>query len=256
MNKWDYLANLFSEALGEKYDIKYYENNEAKWESILIDDMIHGNMLVSNGTTTKTAGTVIETQQIAITFALPIELVAFSEAIQTIEDTFKDLHGLLGSYSGNMLAYSYSYRSDAVKVTIKGTDYATMTVYGMLISYEEAVLASEAKLTINGTVLEGVISIIYSNQHATEGAVYGFSSPIQKNYLTGISATFTIDLIFRKTDALHLELMKNIDTNKEYSVAYYNGIVSRIYSMMVIRYDENAIVGDILKGQIVLGIKG
>lgn len=256
MNRYEYVADLFSEMLGTKYDIKYYDNNEKKWEDILIDDMIHGNMLVTGGETTKAAGATIETQQLSITFALPMELNAFSEAIQTIEDSLKALYGPIGSYSGFVLSYSYAYRSDAVKLSVKGTDYAMVTVYGMLISYDNAVLSTEAKVKLNNEKLEGVIAAIYSNQHATEGQIHGFESLEQRNYMIGISAMLTIDLIFRKDDALHLDIMSNIDTDKKYSVDYYNGLVTRTYDMMIIKYDENVVMGDVLKGQVVFGLKG
>lgn len=255
MNKYEYLANLFSERLGGNFDVKYYENSEAKWEDIVKDDMIHGNMLVSGGVTTRAAGSTIETQQLSITFVIPIALDVFSEAVQTIEDVLKDMYGPIGEHSGSILAYSYNYRSDASKIVVNGVDYATVTAYGTLVCYDNAVLATEVKIKLNGEVLNGIISAVYSNLHSTDGVVYG-RKPMQENYLNGISATLTVDLIFRKNDTLHLDLMSNIDTNKMYTVEYYNGIVTRTYGMMIVKMDENSIFGDVIKGQIIFGIWG
>lgn len=255
-NKYELLADKFSEMLGPEYNIKYYENNEAKWEEILIENMIHGNMIVSNGVATRTKDSLIETQQLAINFITPIDMETFSKAVQTIEDVFKSLYGPICEYSGSIIAYVYNYRSDASKTTIKGTDYAVFTVYGTLINYNNAVLASEAYIHINGQELKGVITADYANLHSTDGMVCGLQGPSQENYLNGISATLTINLLFRKGDELHLDIMNNVDTDKEYTVQYYNGFITRTYKMMIIKYDDHIIAGDVIKGQIVLGCRG
>lgn len=256
MNKYEKLAEIFSEKLGPEYDIKYYENNEVQWENILMDHCIHGNMLISNGVTTKTAGSIIETQQVSINFAIPTELGIFSKAIQDIEDTFKALYGPICEYSGTIIAYSYNYRSDAAKKVVNGEDYALVTIYATIISYDNAVLAYETKIKLDEQELNGVINIMYSSQHSTDGVVQGLSGPLQINYLNGISVALTVDILFRKDDSLHIDLMSNVDSNKEYMVEYFNGFITRNYKMAIIKFDETCVIGDIIKGQIIFGIGG
>lgn len=255
MNKYEKLAEIFSEKLGPEYDIKYYENNESLWENILIDNCIHGNMLVSSGVTIKAADSIIETQQVSINFVIPTELGVFSKAIQDIEDTFKGMYGPICEYLGTVISYNYNYRSDAIKKVVNGEDYALVTVYATIISYDNAVLAYETSIKIDNQKLNGVINIVYSNQHTADGATHGLSSPLQVNYLSGITVALTVDVLFRKDDLLHLDLMSNADSDKEYLVEYFNGFITRSYKMLIIKLDETCVIGDVIKGQIIFGIR-
>lgn len=253
MNRYDFLADQFSQGLGYEYDIKYYENSQPKWENILLGNMIHGNMLINGGNTIKTGGSLVDTKQLGITFLIPIDLETFSKATQTIDDYFNSQIGNMHEFEGDLIAIASYYRTDASKSTVNGTDYALVTIYCTVIFYDNAVLSYETSIKINDADLTGVLNAVYSNQHSTDGSVFGLSSPEQKNYLNGIVKSLTIDLVLRRNDQLHLDIMSNDSTDKEYTIKYFNGFITRTFNMTILKLDELVPTGDIIKAQVVFG---
>ena len=253
MNRYEYLADQFSNELGVKFDIKYYENNQPSWSDMLTDNMIHGNILITGGNTVKTGGSLIDNKQLSIQFLVPIDLETFSTTVQTIDDYFNSIVG--GTYEciSDLMAVTSYYRADTSKVSLNGEDYAIVTIYLSVLFYDNAILSYESSIKIDGREFAGVINIVYSNQHATDGAVLGLENVNQKNYLISIVQTITIDFNIRRNDALHLDLLSNIDSHKTYIVEYFNGIITRTYTMMIFKLDELSQTGDIIKAQIVFG---
>ena len=68
MNRYEFLADEFSNGLGKEFDIKYYENNQPSWSDMLTDNMIHGNILITGGNTVKTGGSLIDNKQLSTEF--------------------------------------------------------------------------------------------------------------------------------------------------------------------------------------------
>ena len=253
MNRYEFLADQFSQGLGYEYDIKYYENSQPKWENILLENMIHGNLLVVSGNSIKLGGSLVDNKQLAISFILPIDKEIFSKATQTIDDFFNSQIGSIYEFNGDLITVTSYYRTDASKSTVNGTDYALVNIYCSVIFYDDAVLSYESEVKINDKVLTGVINVVYSNQHSTDGAVFGLVSPEQKNYLNGIGVSITIDLNLRRNDQLHLDIMQNVDVDKVYSIEWFNGFITRKYDMQVLKLDELSQSGDVIKAQIVFG---
>lgn len=253
MNRYEFLADEFSNGLGKEFDIKYYENNQPSWSNMLLDNMIHGNFLITGGNTIKTGGSLIDNKQISIQFLIPIDIATFSKTTQAIDDYFNALVG--GTYDclSDLMAVTSYYRTDASKVAVNGEDYAIATIYLSVLFYDNAILSYESYVKIDNREFAGIINVVYSNQHATDGGVFGLVSLEQKNFLNSISQSITIDFNVRRNDSLHLDLLENADAHKEYSIEYYNGIVTRTYNMIVLKLDEVSQTGDIIKAQIVFG---
>lgn len=253
MNRYEYLAEQFSNELGKEFDIKYYENNQPSWSEMLLDNMIHGNILITGGNTIKTGGSLIDNKQLTIQFLVPIDLETFSRVTQTIDDYFNGLVGGTFECLSDLMAFTSYYRTDASKIAVNGEDYALVTIYSSVLFYDNAILSYESYVKIDGIEFKGIINVVYSNQHSTDGGVFGLTSPVQKNYLNSIVQTLTIDFNLRRNDSLHSNLLTNVDKHKEYSVEYNNGIITRTYNMMVLKLDELSQTGDIIKAQIVFG---
>ena len=253
MNKYEYLADEFSNGLGQTFDIKYYENSQPSWSDMLLDNMIHGNILITGGNTIKTGGSLIDNKQLSVQFLVPIDVETFSSITQTIDDYFNGLVGGTFECLSDLMAITSYYRTDASKVAVNGEDYAIVTVYLSVLFYDNAVLSYESYVKVDGKEFAGVINAVYSNQHSTDGGVFGLQSPEQKNYLNSIVQTLTVDFNIRRNDQLHMDLLQNVDSDKEYTIEYYNGIITRTYPMMVFKLDEVLQTGDIIKAQIVFG---
>lgn len=253
MNRYEFLANEFTTGLGGEYDISYYDNSPPKWTDMILEDMIHGVMLVNGGNTIKAAGSLVDTKQLAITYAIPTDLNIFSRATQTIDDYFNDLIGNIYEFKGNLIALTSYYRSDSIKTTVNGRDYAIVTTYCTVIFYDNAVLSYESNVKVDGEQLYGILNVVYSNQHSVDGGVFGLKDPEQKNFLNGIVVSLTIDIILRRDDNLHLKLMSEIDEDVTYKVEYFNGFITRTYDMVTLKLDELCQTGDMIKAQIVFG---
>ena len=253
MNRYEFLADQFSQGLGYEYNIKYYENSQPKWENILLENMIHGNMLINGGNTIKTGGSLVDTKQLGITFLIPIDLETFSKATQTIDDYFNSQIGNMHEFEGDLIAIASYYRTDASKSTVNGTDYALVTIYCTVIFYDNAVLSYETSIKVDGKELTGILNVVYSNQHSTDGCVFGLVSPEQKNYLNSIAMSLTIDLVLRRNDEVHLDILRNVDTDKKYTIEYFNGFITRTNELMILKLDESVPTGDIIKAQVVFG---
>ena len=253
MNRYEFLADQFSQGLGYEYNIKYYENSQPKWENILLENMIHGNMLINGGNTVKTGGSLVDTKQLSINFLIPTNLEIFSKATQTIDDYFNSQIGALHEHQGDLIAIASYYRTDASKTTVNGTDYAIVTIYCTVIFYDNAILSYETSIKIDEKELTGILNAVYSNQHSTDGSVFGLSSPEQKNYLNGVVETLTVDLVLRRNDPVHLDIMSNADKQKEYEIKYYNGFITRTLNFILLKIDESIPTGDIIKAQVVFG---
>ncbi len=256
MNKYEYIAQDISTVLGNNYDIKYYDNNPTKWADILKDDMIHGVLEVTGGQTTNASGIFIKVENLSIAMALPIELDKFSEAIQNIDDKIKEIHHKNIELNSEFIQISYVQTSNAQKITVSGTDYAMINVYLAITVYDKVILATDSSISIDNTLLKGIINFSFKTNQTADGVVLGLDSPIQQNFINGIQVSLTIDLLFVSGDDLHLRLMKEATEKNEYEISYFNGFLTRTMKLYLAQLLEAGQIGDVMKGQLIFGVKG
>lgn len=256
MNKYEYLANKFIEELGIKFNLVFNNDEALAWEDILLEpsEMVSGVMHVNSGNYENTNGIEVETQQIALQFMIPTEINIFSEAVQTIEDTFKSLHNYTFEYEGKMIKLLFNYISDTAKVLINGTDYATMYVYLNLWQVSNAMLSNNSYVKVNGSKLQGVFAINYSNVHTADSIVKGNVSLKQVNNVNAIQETISVDLVAIANDTMMVDIISNSSTHKVYSIEYYNGMFSRTIDGYVVSVNENGVFNDTLKIKLVFGV--
>jgi hypothetical protein len=215
--------------------------------------MIHAVMIANTGTTNKSINSFMEIQPLSILFAIPTERETFSKTIQEIEDYFISLHNETYDFNGSYITLSYQSRSDASKVLVSGVDYALVSVYITISTYDNIVLANEETITVDGTQLEGLINVTYASLKTTDGFVFGLASANQKNYINGIQKQLIVDLLLRRNDALHLKLMQDERSNSDinYNIQYYNGFITRTLNFKMLNLEEYGTVGDAMKAKIV-----
>ena len=217
--------------------------------------MIYGVMHATSGTFDKMNGIAVATQQISINLIVPSAPEIFSEVIQNIEDTFKALHNTTYEYDGEMMRLMYNYISDATKTRINGVDYASVFIYLNLFTFENAIMGNTASIIIDGQEVTGIIKATFTNTHTTDGVVKGLNSPLQSNRLNGIQKSLIIDCVMVANDPLLIKLLNDEDSDVTYSIAYFNGIKTRINNMYLIQLTDMLVVNDTAKIQLMFGIK-
>ena len=253
-NKYEYLADIFQEKLGETFNLVYNNDEGIEWDKILINDMINGVMHVNSGGYDKVNGYAVSTQQVGIQFMIPTPPEIFSVAIQQVEDTFKWFHGQMFEFDNEIIKVLFNYISDANRVLVNGMDYATVYIYLNLFSVESALMSNESNININGQKLNGIFHITYSNNHTADSIVKGNVSLIQLNNVNAIQQALSVDLVVLKGDGVILELMSNINNNILYDISYDNGIVTRTFKGYVVSFTEDGTFNDTLKLKVVFGV--
>jgi hypothetical protein len=253
-NKYEYLANEFQEALGDNYNLVYNNDESIKWDKILLENMINGVMHVNSGGYDKINGYSVSNQQIAIQFMIPTNTEIFSVAIQQLEDTFKAFHNRLYEFNNEVIKVLFNYMSDASKVLVNGTDYATVYIYLNLFSIENALMSNETSINIDGKKLNGIFHVTYSNNHTADSIVKGNVSLVQLNNVNAIQQSLAVDLVVIKGDELIIDLMANANTNKLYNISYDNGLVTRTFKAYIVNLIEDGTFNDTLKLKVVFGV--
>lgn len=253
-NKYEYLANIFQEKLGEKFNLVFNNDESIEWENIIIEDMINGVMHVTGGGYDQINGYSVATQQLSIQFMIPTKLEIFSSAIQQIEDTFKGLHNHTFEFNGEIINVLFNYTSDANKVLVNGTDYASIYIYLNLFCVHNALMSNDTEIIIDGQKLKGQFHANYTNNHTADGTVRGNVTLIQTNSVNSIQQALSIDLVATKNDTLLENIMANANLNKIYDISYYNGIVTRTFHGYVVSLIEDGTINDTLKVKVVFGV--
>lgn len=253
-NKYEYLADIFQEKLGETFNLVYNNDETIEWENILIDNMISGVMHVNSGGYDKVNGYAVSTQQVGIQFMIPTNPEIFSVAIQQIEDTFKALHNQTYEFNNEMIKVLFNYMSDANRVLVNGIDYATIYIYLNLFSVESALMSNETTVKIDDVELKGEFHVTYSNNHTADSIVKGNVDLIQRNNVNAIQQSLAIDLVVLKGDDLIVDLMINANTNKIYNLEYYNGLITRTFKAYIVNLIEDGVFNDTLKLKVVFGV--
>jgi hypothetical protein len=253
-NKYEYLADIFQEKLGETFNLVYNNDESIEWDKILLDNMINGVMHVNSGGYDKVNGYAVSTQQVSIQFMIPTNPEIFSFAIQQIEDTFKALHNQAYEFNNEIIKVLFNYISDANRVLVNGTDYATVYIYLNLFSVESALMSNETNINIDGKKLNGIFHVTYSNNHTADSIVKGNVSLIQLNNVNAIQQSLNVDLVALKGDELILDLMVNDVTNKKYNISYDNGLITRTFKGYIVNLVEDGTFNDTLKLKVVFGV--
>ena len=253
-NKYEYLANIFQEKLGETFNLVFNNDESIDWENIIIEDMTNGVMHVTGGGYDQINGYSVATQQLSIQFMIPTKLEIFSSAIQQIEDTFKGLHNHTFEFNGEIINVLFNYMSDANKVLVNGTDYASIYIYLNLFNVKNALMSNETSVMIDNQTLKGVFHTTYSNSHTADGMVKGNESLVQVNSVNSIQQALSVDLVVIKGDNLIIDLMQNVNTNKIYSISYDNGLITRTFNGYVVSLIEDGTFNDTLKVKVVIGV--
>ena len=257
MNKYEYLLDRFLEDLGDNFNLVYNNDEKLTWADILLnkEQMVSGVAHTNSGAFEKVNGYSITTQQLSIQFMIPTDTAIFSQAIQQIEDTFKGLHNSVYEFNNEIIKVLFNYLTDTAKVLVNGTDYATCYVYLNLIGIENAVMSNETYVKINGDILKGVFHTSYNNIHNADGIVKANVNLMQLNNVNSIQQTLGIDLVaIKKDNDILLEIINNININKTYDIAYYNGLTTKTFKGYVVALTEEGTFNDTLKLKITFGV--
>lgn len=253
-NKYEYLANQFQEKLGEQFNLVYNNDETIEWENILKEDMISGVMHVNSGGYDNINGYSVGTQQLSIQFMIPTNPEIFSVAIQQIEDIFKWFHNQMFEFNKEIIKVLFNYISDASRVLINGTDYATIYIYLNLFNIENALMSNKSSILINDSKLKGVFHTTYSNNHTADSMVKGNVSLVQTNNVNAIQQVLSVDLVVIENDDLIIDIMTNANTNKLYNVSYDNGIVTRTFKGYIVGITEDGTFNDTMKMKVIFGV--
>ena len=148
----------------------------------------------------------------------------------------------------------FNYISDANKVLVNGTDYASIYIYLNLFCVQNALMSNDTEIMINNQKLKGEFHANYTNNHTADGTVKGNSTLIQTNSVNSIQQALSIDLVATKNDTLLEDIMVNANLNKIYEISYYNGIVTRTFNGYVVSLIEDGTFNDTLKVKVVFGV--
>lgn len=254
MNKYEYLANEFQEKLGEQFNLVYNNDETIKWENILTENMISGVMHVNSGGYDNINGYSVGTQQLSIQFMIPTNPEIFSVAIQQIEDIFKWFHNQMFEFNKEIIKVLFNYISDANRVVINGTDYATVYIYLNLFNVENALMSNKSSIMIDDSKLKGVFHTTYSNNHTADSMVKGNVTLVQTNNVNAIQQVLSVDLVVIENDDLIIDIMTNANTNKLYNVSYDNGIVTRTFKGYIVGLTEDGTFNDTMKMKVIFGV--
>ena len=253
-NKYEFLANEFQDKLGDNYNLVYNNDESIKWEDILVENMISGVMHVNSGGYDNINGYSVGTQQLSIQFMIPTDPEIFSVAIQQIEDIFKWFHNQMFEFNKEIIKVLFNYISDASRVLINGTDYATVYIYLNLFNVENALMSNKSSILIDDSKLKGVFHTTYSNNHTADSMVKGNVSLVQTNNVNAIQQVLSVDLVVIENDDLIIDIMTNANTNKLYNVSYDNGLVTRTFKGYVVGLTEDGTFNDTMKMKVIFGV--
>lgn len=124
-----------------------------------------------------------------------------------------------------------------------GKNYSTTVIIdGSFIVFDGAVFSNNTYVEINGQKLKGIFNTSYNNSHNCDGIVTRLS-PIIDNKVNAIQVALTVDFDLYMKDELHRKLLSEADSLPIYEVKYFNGIVKRTYSMILVNLIENVPIG-------------
>lgn len=164
-------------------------------------------------------------------------------------------------------------------VTLDGEDYreyySTSTVVGTfqnrgtcrnvaltmdanIVGYNNFIMGESKwlKVLVSGSyvALQGVTGIHYKCQNSFDGIVP--ASGVQRNYFAGTNEVITVDGLAYVDDTARLYFKAHRKDNISFSIKYYDGETTESYTMKLVSYDDNGVIGNRVAFQISLMQKG
>lgn len=253
MNRYSFLCEKLSQLLGDRFDIKFFENEQQAWEEILIDNAIHGVMHIVGGQSNNVGGEMAIYENLSISVMIPMgendeDAEQFEADIVSI-DILKHYNEVTLDNEGELITFFYGGKSGASRNPVNGKEYGLVIVNCAVISYNNIILSTDRTVKLNGSLLKGILNCNYQCNKNTDGDVTR-NSPIQYNTVNGISDVIDIDIVWRNNDELHKQLMEEDHSIVEYEVEYFNGIITRTMTMQVSLLSEGTLQGDKLQGKL------
>ena len=257
MSRYESLAKQIETLLGELFNVKYYKNTCVDWATILTDsDNIYGSLRVIGGANQSVKGVKSVVDNLAITFMMREEV--YAEISEHIKTTFSTLDKQLLLLGEDYSQFVYDYQSDDGQVIYNAHKYSQVSFYFNLVTFVDLFLGESQKVEIkvnnSYTELLGVTGIVYSLQCQYDGAVN--STAIQKNRLSSINQSLTIDGLVVKDDLARIYVKNHSLDKSKFEVKYNDGETTTELNSNLATYTCVGVSGNLVKFQIVFIQKG
>ena len=158
-------------------------------------------------------------------------------------------------------SYREYYSTSTVVSTFQNrgtTRNVALTMDAMLVGYNNFIMGEsktlKVKISKDYVQLQGVTGIHYKLQASFDGSVP--STGIQRNYFAGFNEAITVDGLVKVGDTARAYFKSHRKDNTSFTVRYYDGETTEDYTMKLVSYDDNGVIGSRVAYQISLIQKG
>ena len=259
---YDVLINEIKKYLPNNFELKYNNTADVDWKEILPDtynESVFGVLRVSNGANEYIGTQTVKKLDMVITLCIPNEpKKIFTEAIEGVENfmsTFNDSNipvatrdeEVAGQEEPQQIVTTAKVlingRTDAMVERINGLDWVTTDVYLQASIYEDLITSEDIVVTIDNNPLDvGIVNHTYDYTTSAESKILG-ETQAPTNFGTGNQKQLIL-VVIPQNKPVYKSLLENEDNaNKEYTISYYNGILTRTFSAKLVGVNENCPTG-------------
>ena len=246
---YEEIVKTINNYLGENFIIKYANNLDVDWKSILPEvqeKIAYGVLKVDSGTTTQLADTTVRTEQLTLQVAIPAEREIFNKDVVALRGMLKGLNDEVVYSDDEDAKLLFGEYQDANQQLLNSNYWWIASVVFTANFYSALYLSSDIQIQVNNVKLQGLFKSTYTREFVMDSLVQ-LNTGLPNDQVNCIKKSLSIDGVCMKSDTLIQTLFSEEDTIKNYAVQYNNGIVTRNFNAILALINEQAIMGDVIK---------
>lgn len=246
---YEKIATTLNNYLGEEFLINYANNHDTEWDKILpdvVEETAYGVLRVDSGRTLQVGGMPVKSEQLTLSVAIPAANNIFSRDVGKLRTMITGLNNEIVYDDDVSAMLLFGEYQDANQIIVNGNYWWIASVIFTSNFYENLYVSSDVVVKVNNTAIQGIISVNYSREFVMDSMVM-LNDLIPANKVNNKKKTLNIQCVCLKSDTLIQTLFSNEDSITSYTIIYNDGIVNRSFSALLGVINEQAIMGDIIK---------
>ena len=251
---YDAIVREINNYLGEEYVLKYANNHDLDWSSILPEkqeELVYGILRVDSATTTQLGDGTIRNEQLRLTLAIPEKREIFNATCSNIKGLLQQMNGYVCYDTDGAVQLFFGEDVDAEGTIINGHRWWMKNIIFSASFYENIITATDREITVDGNPIKGIISTNFLREVSVDGVVFN-GTALQKGFSNSYKKQLQVEAVFVKNDPVITSLLQNEDNIfKTYTVVYNNGFKTRTMTCTLVTLNENIITGNFLRATLV-----
>ena len=266
---YEQLLEILTEQLNSadvNFLMSYNNNGDVNWKDIVKENLpyqCYGVLRQDSGDVEYTGEQNINVLNMHVAFCVPSEArdrlyqaLALINNLQQLNQTTYTISDTASSLNNKIAMILCGYRSDGQFQRINGLDMCLTDFYFQVKTYDSILTSHDCSLAFSYTTLVNNVATNFTNKHLINVAnvifdhtktfnsnVRGTSSSLSSNMVESRAKQLIITIIPSANDEVLKELEEHEDEDKNYTIAYNNGIKTRTLVMQLVRINENVPTG-------------